>query len=112
MEREKSKFDILKRILDERNRRGWNEYTLAQRSGLTQSTISTWYRKGLQPSVASIERICDGLGISLAQFFMDYAPGDTVKLSKDQAELLMLYNKLTEEQAAALVEMLKTFVNE
>ena len=63
MEREKAKFDVLQRILDERTRRGWNEYTLAQKSGLTQSTISTWYRRNLQPSVASIEKICDGFGL-------------------------------------------------
>ena len=73
MEREKAKFDVLQRILDERTRRGWNEYTLAQKSGLTQSTISTWYRRNLQPSVASIEKICDGFGISLSQFFMEYS---------------------------------------
>lgn len=33
------------------------------------STISTWYRKKLQPNIVSIEKICDGLGISLSYFF-------------------------------------------
>ena len=61
MERDKAKFDILNKILEERTKRGWSEYTLAQNAGLTQSTISTWYRKDLQPSVASIEKVCDYL---------------------------------------------------
>ena len=69
MEREKPSFDILGRIEQERLARGWSEYTLAENSGLTQSTISTWRRRNLQPSVASLEKICSGLGITLAQFF-------------------------------------------
>ena len=64
MEREKPSFDILGRIEQERLARGWSEYTLAENSGLTQSTISTWRRRNLQPSVASLEKICSGLGIT------------------------------------------------
>ena len=37
--------DILQEITRLRLARGWSEYELAQNSGLTQSTISTWYRK-------------------------------------------------------------------
>ena len=64
MNREKSEFNILKKIEEERMKRNWSEYTLAKNSNLTQSTISTWYRRDLQPSVASIEKICSGLGIT------------------------------------------------
>ena len=58
MEREKPTFDILGRIEQERLARGWSEYALAENSGLTQSTISTWRRRNLQPNVASLEKIC------------------------------------------------------
>ena len=109
MEREKAKFDILQRILDERTHRGWSEYTLAQKSGLTQSTISTWYRKDLQPSVASIEKICHGFGITLSEFFMDYRTGDNIELSQEQADLLMLWNRLTPEQSESVIHMIKAF---
>ena len=71
MEREKPTFDILGRIERERLSRGWSEYALAENSGLTQSTISTWRRRNLQPNVASLEKICSGLGISLSQFFQE-----------------------------------------
>ena len=111
MEREKAKFDILQRILDERTRRGWSEYTLAQKSGLTQSTISTWYRKDLQPSVASIEKICHGLGITLSEFFMDYKTGDNIELNQDQAEILMLWSKLSDKQSNLIIEMIKSFTD-
>ena len=68
MEREKPSFDILGKIDQERLARGWSEYTLAENSGLTQSTLSTWRRRNLQPNVTSIEKICRGLGITLSQF--------------------------------------------
>lgn len=38
--------DILGIIKKQREARGWSEYQLAERSGLPQSTISSWYKKG------------------------------------------------------------------
>ena len=87
MEREKPTFDILGRIERERLACGWSEDALAENSGLTQSTISTWRRRNLLPNVASLEKICSGLGISLSQFFQEE---DSVYLSPDQKEILDL----------------------
>ena len=57
MEREKPNFDILGRIDRERLARGWSEYTLAENSGLTQSTLSTWRRRNLQPNRSEERRV-------------------------------------------------------
>ena len=107
MEREKPTFDILGRIEQERLARGWSEYTLAENSGLTQSTISTWRRRNLQPNVASIEKICSGLGISLSQFFQQ---GDSVYLTNEQKELLDLWSKLSPAQRESVFQMLRSFL--
>ena len=107
MVREKPNFDILGRIDRERLSRGWTEYALAENSGLTQSTISTWRRKQLQPNVASIEKICDGLGITLAEFFSD---SESTYLTEEQKETLALLGKLSPKQRTAVLEMLKSFV--
>lgn len=69
MEREKPNFDILGRIDRERLARGWSEYTLAENSGLTQSTLSTWRRRNLQPNVTSIEKFVMAL-VSLSHSFL------------------------------------------
>ena len=103
--REGSRFDILGKIEKERLKRGWSEYTLAQNSNIAQSTISTWYIKKLQPSVASIEHICDGLGISLSQFFSDEKVND---IPTEQQELYDLWSKLTPEQRKNLINFLKS----
>ena len=96
MEREKPNFDILGRIDRERLARGWSEYTLAENSGLTQSTLSTWRRRNLQPNVTSIEKICHGLGITLSQFFEE----DTAvyHLTEEQKSLLTIWDRLSPSQ--------------
>ena len=107
MQREKATFDILKRIDDERMKRNWSEYTLAKNSNITQSTISTWYRKNLQPSVASIEKICMGLGISLSEFFNEEI--SYIYLTPQQSEILDLWDALTPSQRDSITNMLRSF---
>ena len=88
--------------------KNWSEYTLAQNSNLTQSTISTWYRKQLQPSVASLEKICNGFGITLAQFFSEE---DLLQsLTVEQKELLELWQSLSPIQKSAVIQLLKSFI--
>ena len=66
--------DILAAITSYREARGWSEYQLAERSGLPQSTISSWYRKNMIPTIPSLEKICAAFGITLSQLF---AEGET-----------------------------------
>ena len=110
MQREKATFDILKKIDDERMKRNWSEYSLAKNADLTQSTISTWYRRNLQPSVASIEKICKGLGISLSEFFNDES--SYMYLTPQQNEILELWEALTPAQRDSVINLLKSFLSE
>lgn len=109
MERPKSNFDILQKITCERESRNWSEYTLAKNSNIAQSTISTWYRKNMEPSVTSIEKICNGLGISLSQFFADDT--DTCNLTAEQCEIFELWKCLNRTQKNAILEMLHAFLD-
>ncbi|MDR2024601.1 MAG: helix-turn-helix domain-containing protein [Hungatella sp.] len=109
MERPKSEFDVLGTIEKERLSRGWSEYTLAKNSGITPSTISTWYRKNLQPSISSIEKICKGLDISLSQFFS--SPEDQcINPTDSQKEILDVWKYLNESQKESTIMMLKSFI--
>lgn len=62
-------MDVLDRIVTLREERHWTEYQLAEKSGLTQSTISSWYRKHMLPTIPSLIKICDAFEITLSQFF-------------------------------------------
>ncbi|WP_418710089.1 helix-turn-helix domain-containing protein, partial [Anaerotruncus massiliensis (ex Liu et al. 2021)] len=49
-------IDILKEITKLRLARNWTEYDLSKHSGLSQSTISTWYRKGQTPTIQTLDK--------------------------------------------------------
>lgn len=102
-------MDILEKIIEERHKRNWSEYQLAQNSGITQSTISTWYRKQMQPSVSSLEKICHGLGITLGQFFSE---GDSVELSSEQKEILTKWDSLNKKQKEVILSLIDVIISE
>ena len=108
MPHDKSKFDILKKIKSERLNRNWSEYTLAKNSGIAQSTISSWYRKNMQPSVASIEKICMGFGISLSDFFETTRPGQRDHLTEEESLLYEHWSRLSPPQRRAFLYLLST----
>ena len=97
--------DILTTINKYREERGWTEYQLAERSGLPQSTISSWYRKIMVPTVPSLEKICNAFGITLSQLF---AEGEApVSLTISQRKLLESWSRLTEEQQAVVFALIE-----
>lgn len=98
-------MDILERITILRKERNWSEYQLAQKSDLPQSTISSWYRKNMLPSISSLEKICCAFGLSLAQFFSE---NDSIVSKKAEMELLHEWNRLESEQQKHLLSFLKS----
>jgi transcriptional regulator with XRE-family HTH domain len=99
-------INVLERVTYYRNQKGWSEYQLAEKSGLTQSTISSWYRKNMVPSILSLEKICNAVGITLSQFFS--TEDDDFSLTALEKELLAEANRLTEQQQTALIQFFKT----
>ena len=97
--------DILARITRLRQARGWTEYQLAERSGLPQSTISSWYRKGMVPTLPSLEKICCAYGITLSQLLSEGE--EPVSLTENQRRLLALWVRLGETQQAAILALLE-----
>lgn len=97
--------DILATITEYRVARGWTEYQLSEESGLPQSTISSWYRKNLTPSVSSLEKICTAFGITLSQFF---AEGEApVALTDAQRKLLTCWSRLSSEQQEVVFALIE-----
>lgn len=96
--------DVLSAITEYRLERGWSEYQLAERSGLPQSTISSWYRKDIVPTVPSLEKICDAFGITLSQLFA--MNGNPVTLTTKQKELLERWDRLDEEQQKIVFQLI------
>lgn len=92
---------IVKRIEELCEKRSWTYYRLSKESGIPYSTLSTMLHKTNIPSVPSLEKICKGFGITLAQFFsQDETPP---QIPKEEYELLKLWNSL-DDQGKALAK--------
>lgn len=98
-------INVLERITELREQKNWTEYQLAEHSGLTQSTISSWYRKDILPTLPSLERICEAFGISISQFFEDTSNEISI-INPRQKQLLERASKLDNEQYDALINFL------
>lgn len=97
---------VLERILQLKNERGWTEYKLSEQSGISQTTISSWFRKDITPSVPSLEKICMAFNISMSQFFA-YG-NEPLALTEEQRQLLDCWSRLSAEQRRLLLELADT----
>lgn len=93
-------MDVLKRIEQYRNDRGWSLYKLADEAGISQSALSNMYARGTMPSMSTVFNICEAFGISPATFFAE-GPADE-QLSADEATLVADYRKLSKEDKELL----------
>jgi len=87
---------MIARILELKDERNWSEYRLAKEAGISQSTISNLINRGNSPSISTLEKLCEGFGITLAQFF---DTEDAVfTLTEDQRKLIKNWSRLTPRQ--------------
>lgn len=86
--------------------KGWSSYRLSKECGLSESTLANIFRRNAQPSIPTLEAICGGFGITLAQFFAD---NEMVELSPELKELFDDWATLTASQKQAVMQMIKAF---
>ncbi len=99
-------MNIHERLRQLLNARGWTEYRLSKNSGLSESTLSNIFKRNTMPSIATLEAICNGFGITLSQFF---AEGDMVELTPDLQQLFDKWVSLTPDQKEAVYKMISAF---
>lgn len=91
--------EIIERIQALCKARSWTSYRLAKESGITYSTLFTMLHKANTPSIPTLIKICDGFGITLAQFFD--GKDDSVLLSDADKDHLFRWNQLSGENQKA-----------
>ena len=62
-------MNCLNRIQELLKERNWSMYTLSQRAGIPQSTLSNLFLRCNSPTIPTLERICGAFGITLEEFF-------------------------------------------
>ena len=96
-------MDVNERIKELMDARGWTEYRIAKESGLSNSTIANLFHRNTVPSITTLEAICDGFGITLAQFF---AEDDAVVLTIEQQQMFKKWLYLSDKQKHVLFELI------
>lgn len=97
-------INVLDRITKQRQMRGWSEYLLAEKSELPQSTISSWYRKHMFPSFASLDKICMAFDMTMSQFLSE---GESVTLTDEQKLLIERWSYLNKEQKEVILKLMQ-----
>lgn len=99
-------MDILSRITELREQRGWSKSYLAKMSNLPQTTVSNLYNRSYEPTISTIEGLCKGFSISLPEFFN--IDNESVILTEEQKILLLEWSKLTPERKESFLNLLKS----
>lgn len=87
---------IAERINELCSKRQISRYKLSKLTGIQQSTLSNLMTKKSLPNIVTLSRICDGLGITLSQFFQE---GDNLPdLSSEQKRVLDTWAELSETE--------------
>lgn len=97
-------MDVLGRIEQLMDQRGWSAYRLCKESGLAQSTLSHVFRKDSEPTISTLEAICKAFGLTLGEFF---AEGEFVPLTEEQRGLLDRWAMLSAEQKQLVLNMIE-----
>lgn len=98
--------DRLQKLMDERD---LNLYSLAKRSGLSWNTIKNIFSRSANPTVTTLSMICDGLGITLAQFFEE--GNESVHLTAEQQHLVNRWNQLSDREKEIISSMVDVILD-
>lgn len=88
---------ISNRINQLLNAKHMTQYELSKRAGITQSSLSNLMARGCTPKISTVEKICEGFGITLWQFFFE---GDDYQelFSEEQRQILQEWETLSPKE--------------
>ena len=87
--------DVIQHIKNLCAERQWSYYRLAQEADIPYSTISNMIHRTNIPTIPTLQKMCDGFGITLSDFFLDEV--SEIHLTQPQQEILELYGRLSLE---------------
>jgi transcriptional regulator, XRE family len=89
-------------------KKGLTRYKLAKQSGVPEETLTNIFTRGSVPTISTLELICKGLNITLAQFF---AENDMIEYTPELKKLYDEWSFLTPKQKDLIFELIKEMNN-
>lgn len=99
-------MNVLHRLIELQNQRGWSDYKIAKEAGLSPNTVSNIYRRNNTPSLTTLEALCKAFGITMSQFF---AEDEMVELSPELRNLFEKWTALSNDQKNAIWQVINTY---
>ena len=98
-------MDVLEQLRKLQQQRKWSDYKIAQEAVLSQGTVSNIFKRNTVPQIDTLEAICKGFGITLAQFFAgEY---NIIELTPEYQELLSNWIKMSDDNKSLILTLIK-----
>lgn len=98
-------MDLQGKIRELMEARNWSVYRLSKESGVSWSTIRNMFERNTEPTVSTLEALCNGLGISLTQLLL----GDGYpELTAEQKEVLIRWDSLNPNDKKLFLDLLRS----
>ncbi len=102
--------EMIHRIQELCQARSWTVYRLAKESGIPYSTLCTMLHKTNAPSIPTLIKLCDGFGITLAEFFD--TGSQQALLTQEEKTLLGQWAQLSEDQKKSAQQYLQFLLSD
>ena len=103
--------DVLDRIQYFLNLKHWSLYKLAKEADLPYSSLNNIFNRRTLPTIPTLEKICNGLGISMSEFF-EYKnnPLKSDSLTDTEQDIIYMYRKLSARSKELLTAYLSGLI--
>ena len=99
--------EVLERIQYFLNLKHWSVYKLAKESKLPYSSLNNIFVRKTSPTIPTLEKICDGFGISVSEFFSYQTnPLKSDNLTEKEQDIINSYRSLSEKDKELLAAYL------
>lgn len=100
--------EVLERIQYFLKLKHWSVYKLAKESKLPYSSLNNIFVRKTSPTIPTLEKICDGFGISVSEFFSYQTnPLKSDNLTEKEQDIVNSYRSLSEKDK----ELLAAYLN-
>lgn len=97
-------MDVKARLQQLMDERGWTVYRVAKAADIPWSTVRNMFKRNTEPSIATLECICRGMGMTLPQFF---DVENNMGLTDEQRRLIQQWSKLNDRDKHLVSELVE-----
>ncbi|MCQ2373524.1 MAG: helix-turn-helix transcriptional regulator [Phascolarctobacterium sp.] len=101
---------VVERIDELCAERKMSKYKLCQLTGIAQSSLSTMARGKTLPSITTLAKLCEGLGISVFDFFN--RDPEAIVITNEDKLILKYWHELNDNQKKVLLAFAKGIIIE